>query len=43
MTYYKFLNFRTRLSESIYLFFNNKWRYFAMQLATASHKLGVDP
>ena len=38
----KQLNFRTRLSESIYLFFNNKLRYFAMQVATVPHKLGVD-
>ena len=36
------LNFRTRLSESIYLFFNNKRCYFAMQVATVPHKLGVD-
>ena len=33
------LNFRTRLSLSIYLFFNNKRRYFAMQVATLPHKL----
>jgi hypothetical protein len=38
-----FLNFRTRLSESIYLFFNKKRRYFAMQVATLPCKLAVDP
>jgi hypothetical protein len=36
------LNFRKRLSESIYLFFNNKRRYFAMQVATLPRKLAVD-
>lgn len=41
-TMIKELNFRTRLSESIYLFFNNKRLYFAMQVATVPHKLGVD-
>jgi hypothetical protein len=40
---YHILNFRTRLSESIYLFFNNKRRYFAMQVATVPRKLAVDP
>jgi hypothetical protein len=35
------LNFRTRLSLSIYLFFNNKRRYFAMRVATASHKVAA--
>jgi hypothetical protein len=37
------LNFRTRLSLSIYLFFNNKRRYFAMQVATLPHKLAAVP
>ena len=37
------LNFRTRLSESIYVFFNKKWRYFAMQVATLPRKLAVVP
>jgi TRAP transporter 4TM/12TM fusion protein len=32
------LNFRTRLSESIYLFFNKKHGYFAMQIATLPRK-----
>ena len=33
------LNFRTRLSESIYPFFNKKRRYFAIQVATVPRKL----
>ena len=37
------LNFRTWLSESIYMFFNNKRCYFAMQVATVPRKLAVDP
>ena len=37
----KELNFRTRLSESIYLFFNKKRGYFAMQVATVPHKLAA--
>ena len=37
------LNFRTCLSESIYLFFNNKRRYFAMQVTIVPHKLAVVP
>ena len=37
------LNFRTRLSESIYVFFNKQWRYFAMQVATLPRKLAVVP
>jgi hypothetical protein len=32
------LNFRTRLNESIYLFFNIKRGYFAMQVATLPRK-----
>jgi hypothetical protein len=36
------LNFRTRLSLSIYLFFNNKRRYFAMRVTTLPRKLAVD-
>ena len=35
------LNFRTRLNEFMYLFFNNKRRYFAMQVATVPHKLAA--
>ena len=35
------LNFRTRLSESICLFFNKKRGYFAMQVATAPRKLAA--
>ena len=35
------LNFRTRLSESIYLFFNKKYGYFVMQVATVPHKLAA--
>ena len=40
---YYSLNLRTRLSDSIYLFFNNKRRYFAMQVATVPRKLAVVP
>ena len=37
------LNFRARLIEAIYLFFDNKRRYFAMQVATVPRKGAVDP
>lgn len=37
------LNFRARLIEAIYLFFDNKRRYFAMQVATVPRKGAADP
>ncbi len=44
--HYNVLAYKTQLShtlnEYIYLFFNNKRRYFAMRVATVPHKLAVD-